>query len=319
MHTGNISFCDKIALNVKSEEFKKQILSELEEKYGLKILNKHFETFKDDVSISRMQKSPYMFCLKSNGNPYFMYLTQINNINTCIMIDKKIQQGYFLPRMLIVHQMFDDSLFLNTLFEGEMIKDKSNTWIYCINDMLVYQGTHLSDSNLIKRHNLIYNLLDSMYEPNDMFFHIQVKKLFTISELDYAIQEFQHKLNYTTRGILFKPLFIKFRDILLNFDDTLIKQNTKQKLASKNEFTAKEHIEKRVFHIKNTQTPDIYQLYDKGDYIGNACVNSLAVSKFLYNLFKNSTLQDSYKVECTYHTSFQKWIPVSLANKDIGM
>ena len=312
MHTGNISFCDKIALNVKSEDFKKQILSELENKYGLKILNKHFESFKDDISIQRMQKNPYMFCLKSNGNPYFMYLTRINNINTCIMIDKKIQQGYFLPRMLIVHQMFDDKLFDNTLFEGEMIKDKSGKWLYCINDLLVHQGSHLSDSNLIKRHNSLYKLLDTMYVPNDLFFHIQVKKLFTVPELDYAISEFQHKLNYTTRGILFKPLFFKFRDILMNFDDSLIKQQTKQKLASKNEFTAKENLEKRTFNIKNTQTPDVYQLYDKGEFVGNACVNSLSVSKFLYNLFRNTTLQESFNVECSYNETFNKWIPIAV-------
>ena len=37
MQTGNISFCDKIGMNIKSEEFKQIILTQLEENYGLRI------------------------------------------------------------------------------------------------------------------------------------------------------------------------------------------------------------------------------------------------------------------------------------------
>jgi len=107
MQTGNISFCDKIALNVKSDNTKRAILTELES-YGLRILCKHFDVFHEEISVQRLKRNPYMFCLKSNGNPYYMFLTRVNNVNTCVMIDKKIQQGYFLPRMIIVHKMFND-------------------------------------------------------------------------------------------------------------------------------------------------------------------------------------------------------------------
>ena len=312
MQTGNISFCDKIGMNIKSEEFKQLILNQLEHNYGLRILNKHFETFKHDTSVEKMQKNPYMFCLKSNGNPYFMYLTKVNNVNTCIMIDKKIQQGYFLPRMIIVHQMFDDKLFTNTLFDGEMVKDKSKTWIYLINDIYVNCNEHLSDTNLIKRHNILYKIFENMYKDNELYFKIQIKKLFHLSEISIAVNEFQHKLNYTTRGILFKPLFIKFRDILYNFDDSLVKHNTRVKLSNINEFTEKKVISERILTIKNTQTPDIYNLYDKNEHVGNACVNSLTVSKFCYNLFKNTSLQDAFLVKCTYNSNFNKWTPVAL-------
>jgi hypothetical protein len=312
MQTGNISFCDKFALNIKSEEIKKRILTELETKYGIKILNKHFELFREEVSISKMTKSPYMFCLKSNGNPYLMFLTRIHNINTCVLIDKKIQQGYFLPRMIIVRTMFDDKFFDNTLFDGEMAKDSKKNWIYLINDMLVQSGKHLIDCNLIKRHNLIYSTLENHFKPENNLFHIQVKKLFTINQIDYVVDEFKEKLHYTSRGLLFKPMFLKFRDILLNFDNNLVKQNVKTKLSVTNEYIEKEIQRKQPFIIKNCQTPDIYYLYQNNEFIGNACVSSLSVSKFLSGIFKNTGLQDSFKVECIFNTKFNKWTPVSV-------
>lgn len=313
MQTGNISFCDKSAMNIKSEEPKKTILHELETKYGIKILNKHFEIFKEDISLGKMSKCPYMFCLKSNGNPYLMYLTRINQVNTCIMIDKKIQQGYFLPRMIVVHMLFDDRLFNNTLFDGEMVKDRLNRWTYLINDMYVHCGNHLADVNLIKRNNLLYAMLEKDYRPKSQhMFGVQVKKLFALSEIKEAIYTFKEALPYTSRGILFKPMFIKFRDILMNFDDSLIVQNKKTKLSTANEYIETKNIEKQVFSIKHTHIPDIYELFQNNVCIGNACVNTLSVSKFLSKLFLNSSSQDSFKVECVFNTKFNKWTPIKV-------
>nr|QOI90423.1 hypothetical protein HWQ62_00287 [Pyramimonas orientalis virus] len=314
MQTGTISFCDKFALNIKSEEIKKNILNVLETKYNIKILNKHFENFNEDISISKMTRCPYMFCLKSNGNPYLMFLTRINNVNTCVMIDKKIQQGYFLPRMIIVHTMFDDKLFNNTLFDGEMVKDHSKKWIYLINDIFVHSGNYMIDTNLIKRHNLLYTLLDKQYIQKPDLFFIQVKKLFVLGDVEYVVEKFKDSLTYTSRGLLFKPMFIKFRDILYNFDDNLIKQNKKTKMSVTNEYIEKETLTKQKFSVKNSQTPDIYPLYQNNVFIGNACVNSLSVSKFLANIFKGSNLQESFNVECVFNTKFNKWTPIALVN-----
>jgi hypothetical protein len=314
MQTGNISFCDKNALNIKSEDVKKSILTQLESKYNIKILYKHFELFNEDISLPKITKCPYMFCLKSNGNPYLMYLTRINNINTCIMIDKKIQQGYFLPRMIIIHMMFDDKLFNNTLMDGEMVKDRNKQWTYLINDIYVYCGNHLIDSNLIKRQNTLYSLLERQYHAKQYIFNIQIKKLFMLSQIKEAMSCFKDTLPYTSRGILFKPMFIKFRDILLNFDDSLVVQHKNTKMGTDNEYIETTKIDKQVFMIKHTQTPDIYELFQNSVMIGNACVNTLSVSKFLSNMFKNTSIQDSFKVECVFNTKFNKWTPITQVN-----
>ena len=342
MQTGNISFCDKIALNVKSDTTKRQVLAELEG-YGVKILCKHFDVFHEEISMNRISRNPYMFCLKSNGNPYYMFLTRINNINTCVMIDKKIQQGYFLPRMIIVHKMFNETLFTNTLFDGEMVRDRGGKWIYLINDILVHNDKHLADTNLIKRHNLVYRILQEQHVNDNRFFATQVKRLFPVRDFETAVRDFQHTLPYTTRGVLFKPMLLKFKDILYNFDDSLIKNTRRTKFSETNQYIDRPVLAKRgepvgdgrgparpgatrrgtadappqmtnrTLTVKNTDTPDVYLLYDGTDYVGHAGVNTMAVSKMMYQLFKSSALNESFRVDCVFNTTFNKWTPVKVA------
>ena len=344
MQTGNISFCDKIALNVKSDTTKRQVLAELEG-HGVKIMCKHFDVFHEDISMNRIAHNPYMFCLKSNGNPYYMFLTRINNINTCVMIDKKIQQGYFLPRMIIVHKMFNETLFTNTLFDGEMVRGRDGKWIFLINDILVHNDSHLTDTNLIKRHNLIYHILQEKHVNDTRLFATQVKRLFPIRNFETAVCDFQHTLPYTTRGVLFKPMFLKFKDILYNFDGSLIKNTWRTKFSETNQYIDRPVVAKkapvgaalgkattvdnhrstadappvraqttnRTLTVKNTDTPDVYLLYDGADYVGHAGVNTMAVSKMMYQLFKCSALNESFRVDCVFNTTFNKWTPVKVA------
>ena len=115
MQTGIISFCNRSAVNIKSESTKRFLLNKLENAFHTKIIKRHFDVEADEQSLSKIRTNPHIACLKSNGNPYFMFLTKIDDIDTCVMIDKKVQYGYFLPRMIIVRMRFDEDLFSDTL------------------------------------------------------------------------------------------------------------------------------------------------------------------------------------------------------------
>jgi len=310
MQTGTISFCGKTALNIKSDDVKKNILEKIENEYGVKIIKRHFECFDSKVSVEKLQKNPHLVYLKSNGNPYFMFLTCIHNVNTVVLIDKKIQQGYFYPRMIIVFAMFDSILFTDTMFDGEMVKDKHSRWVYIINDLLVHKSIHLHKMNLIKRINMIHTILETNYSPHKtMLFSIQVKK-FTECNKIHELMEFSESLPYTSRGVIFKPMFIKFKDILFNFDDNLVKIRQKVKIGEDNQFISNESMNKhKVCKIKYTGTQDVYELYENKKFIGIACVNSLRTSKMLSELFKNKSLMDEFDVRCSFNSKFNKWTP----------
>lgn len=352
MRLSEISFCDKVGYNIRSDETKKYFLNKIENIYGIKIIARHFDKFVHVHTQNILNKNPYLVCLRSNGNPYLMFITKYNDNDIVILIDKKIQQGYFLPRMILVHLMIGNEtsgLHNDTIFDGEMVKRNDNTWTYLINDMYVHKGQYLSDVNIIRRLNSVYTILKTEYIPDEMTpFNIMVKKYFTYDELKKDIYTHIQKLNYTCRGIYFKPLFLKFKDILLNFDDTLIKKVKRDKVggnflldtqnetceiqkkcttiekrninANKSEIannatqnTINENM--RVFLTRKTSQPDVYEILDvNGEVIGDACIPTLKISTYMRDLFKEKNLVDRVRINYTWNTKFEKWTPNVIVN-----
>lgn len=347
MQTGTISFCDKQSLNIKSNDTKKVFNDKLND-YGIQILQKHFERFGEN-SFNKLNTNPYIASLKSNGNPYIMFLTRFNNTDICLMIDKKIQQGYFLPRMIIDNVCFDSKLFDDTILEGEMIKTNTGDWIFMINDIRALEGKNLDNLNILKRIQIINNIVTSKYRSiPDQKFHVQVKKYFKVDCID-DLMSLKDTLDYTSRGVIFKPMFPKFRDILFNFDDSLISNTRKIKFSEENKFldntldhhnnnntnhnnnnhtnttnntttnaTAKNVdqdatiVNNKVLSVEKTDKPDVYNLYDDSKHIGIACVPTMKVSKFLRQTFANVNLMEKVKMDCEYNSTFtNKWMPIS--------
>jgi len=357
VHIGEISFCGKKAFNIRSDDTKKYILDRIERQYGIKIITKHYEKF-DPKYVANLNTNPHMLCLRSNGNPYFLYLTKLNFVNYCIFIDKKIQQGYFFPRMIITGYHFDDSLFNDTILDGEMIKMPNEKWMFIINDMLVYQGSHLKDQNFVKRINLCYEMLKKYYKADSMdVSRVQVKKYFRYDELDKLFNEHLPKLQYTCRGIYFKPLFMRFKDVLMNFDDTLVKKVERNKYKNVKNFllmddkedietnglhddanaagiakvpssisvcsaSSAEHtpcsgptptpqVNTKVFSVRKKNTPDSYDLFDEsGTCIGDACIPTLKISKYMRDLFAQKNVVDTISLPFEFFERFNKWKPI---------
>lgn len=334
MRIGDISFCDKIGYNIRSDETKKQILDKLEKKYGIRIIARHYDKFDPARSVPVLNRNPHLICARSNGNPYMLYLTRYNFVDICIFIDKKVQQGYFLPRMIVAHLMIGTSaVHDDTIMHGEMIKKNDGSWVFAINDMTVYKGRLLSEENLVKRLNYVYALLESEYIEDDMTpFKIVVKKFFTYDEVE-ALDNHIKTLPYTCRGLYFKPLFIKFRDILLNFDDALVKKVERYKVGgtfmlneggeaacappptaslkpttvSLNPIT---NLNQTRFYTKKTSAPDVYDIFDEhGSAVGIACIPTLALSKKMRLLFETKTIIDKLNLPYTYSDKFNKWVP----------
>lgn len=236
MQIGYISFCDSTAFNIKSENVKKNILNTIESLTGIKIIQRHFNNFNDN-HFKKLNDIPHLVSLKSNGNPYLLFLTRINFTNISIFIDKKIQPGYFLPRMIVSYFQFDDSLYSNTLFDGEMVKIKGNKWNFILNDIYIHKNNNLSNQNIFNRLDIIYNILNSDVNVNHYdICNFKLNKYFKYSEMKYMVEEYKPKLNYTCRGIYFTPLYFKFKKVLYNFDSTLVNSVKRVKYQNNNEF-----------------------------------------------------------------------------------
>lgn len=206
-----------------------------------------------------------------------------------------------------------------------------------INDVLAIEGVKQDNVNFIKRYNKIHEIINNKYHPlPQQKFNIQIKRYFKLNDIE-QLMNFKNQLNYTTRGIILKPMFLKFRDILFNFDDSLIDNKRKVKYSENNKFiesistnnnlknlcTSKEStnvdittntkvIANKILEIEKTEKPDVFNLYDDSKkHIGIACISTLKTSKLLHNAFKTTKLTEKIKFECEYTDKFSnKWIPV---------
>ena len=331
MHTGEISFCDKICFNIKSDVYKKQILDELENICGFKIIQKHHENYKDSF-LHVIKSKPYMVSVKSNGNPYLLYLTRYDGANQCIFIDKKIQKGYFYPRMIVSKLRFDDVLFDGTIFDGEMVK--GDQWLFIINDIYSCKAQTTYNMDLVDRVNLITNILEQGYVEEDISCcDLQIKRYFTYSQYE-ELEEFVDNLPYTSRGLYFKPYFMQFRDILVNFNDDLIKKiknddnfeskTFKQIVVEPVETNAADNVVDSNTNINNktvilfgkkTIDPDVYELYETLEcrkYISYACVMKMNTSIFLRKVFQNTNINQKIGLVCVYNQKYNRWTPTEV-------
>jgi hypothetical protein len=339
MHTGIISFCDRIAFNIKCSDAKDWILNELEKKYQIRILQKHW--FKlDDQQFKYVLSIPHWACLRSNGNPYFVYFTRYEDVSQIMYIDKKVQPGYQKPRIILSKGQFSEEIFDNTLIEGEMVKDKNQQWVFLINDVLMYKGRYLIHEPLPKRIAYAYDMIKNHYNSDEWMdvCTYQVKKYFECSQSAFENMMLLSKdLPYTNRGIYFMPHNMKYKPKLVNFNDELIK-NVFRKIKDNPEFQEKQlqvdtpvvvpttsinmhrpksdvsyETNEKMLWLRKTEQPDIYDMYEQENSLqkmGIASVPSLMLSKMLRAVFKNLNVATSVPFKCRYEEQFQKWIPV---------
>ena len=308
MQLGNISFCDGIAHNIKGDDFKCKIMDQLETLVKFKVIQKHFQEYSPSIN-AMLNSNPHCISLKSNGNPYLLYFTRTDCVNQCIFIDKKIQNGYCSPRMILSHFSFADIVFENTLLEGEMVKTNRGSWIFLINDMLSQSNHHLNNVSLIKRLQLIDMMLNRDYSPDCIdVCSFQIKRYFKYDD-HLCLDRLRSTLDYPSRGIMFKPLFLKFKEVLINFDESLIVRAPKSESA-----TSSLNVKDNQFLVRKTAFPDVYNMYRSAttECTASACIQDMKTSKMMIETFKDCNVIDFVKFECRFSDRFQKWIPISV-------
>ena len=340
--TSNISFCDKVVQNLVSEEIKNQILDKLLSTYDISITQKGCVLLKANYC-NNLKKNDHVISTKSNGNPYYLFLTKYNNINTCFYIDKKIKEGFTSPRILILKQRFEDSIFDDTLIEGELIKTNNNNWLFLLSNLHVYKGNIVND-NMINKFNKIYHILTNEFYPDNYLDPCQyeVKKIFVFNQFNDLIDNFIPNLPYKIKGLLFFPINKKYNNLLYLFN---IDKDKKQPVivnkginysSINNEKEKKEDHEKNISDFNNniskidfenivikckivsTETPDIFNLHimneSKYFVLGMANIQTLKCSKFVKKIFKDKGHGDII-VNCKYSEKFNKWEPFSISEE----
>lgn len=348
LHTGFISFCDRINSNIKSSDAKTKILAELEY-FNVSVLQKHWHHY-DERGQEQVKRSPHFACLRSNGNPYYMYFGRQDDVCTIYYIDKKVHPGYQQPRIILARGMFDESLFDGTVLDGEMVKTRSGQWVFLINDCIVYKGERLK-TMLPQRLEIIYDILGSMYFPDTHMdvCKFQVKRYMKVSPTSQQdLQDYASTLPYTCRGIYYWPHNNMYKPKLYNFDASVIqpvirkvkdvpdfREKSVHRISSSsssssihntagggdtaggNTTTTPACIDTDgVKWLRKTDLPDVYNVFDSDSLqakpLGSAVVSSMSTSKMLRAVFKDATVMQQFPFKCVLQPS-GKWLPMAPA------
>ena len=324
----DISFCGRTTDNVIKAESKKQVLDILEQRYGITIKDKQ-ALILTDRNIKYLQLNQHLITLKTGGSNYFLFMTRINDVQCCFFIDRKVKEGYTIPRIISVKYRFDDSVFNDTLLDGELVKDKENNWMFLISNVLVFKGEK-QKGNVITRYNKIYSLLKNCYTPDNLLdiCPLVVKKIFTYEDYDKLITQFIPSLTYQIRGLYFNTLNTKHANYLFlykqnqnfkpyNKGKTSYNNNNKFNKSgnkhgsekSSNYDNSKKELDSnnKIFKISKTMQPEIYDLHEDNNKIGVAYISGIKCSRLIKKILKE---KDSANVECTYNTKFSKWEPI---------
>merc|ERR1712138_279343 len=119
----------------------------------------------NEKTLNNISKNNHYISTRTKGNSYYLFLTNMNSINYCFFIDKKINEGYKLPRIITTKFRFSDELFSGTLFDGEMVK-KRKKWEFLLDDILIYNNKKV-ELDLTERVNLMNNILINNYVKDE--------------------------------------------------------------------------------------------------------------------------------------------------------
>ena len=300
-HISRTSFCNKEIDNVTDNSMKKYILDNLDIKTGIKFSYRYAKIYNEQYK--KNLNNPHLICLKSSGTPYLLFCTQVNDINYCFLIDKKIKDGYEYPKIFIVHYRFSPELFQGTLFETELIRDKNQEWSLLLGDIYHNSGSSLKNVQIHDRMNQCIDIMENKYITDSFcdICPISIKKYFDLNQIRSIFAEFIPQLPYRIRGFYFVPLKTSYSKILYIFKD----EDYKKVNTSNKKYVS--------FRIIQTVKSDVYELYLFNEQKTNILKHSYAsipdtqTSKWVKELCEK---KDECIVECKFNTLFQKWVPI---------
>jgi hypothetical protein len=343
MRGAYINFCDSRAYNLVDENLKQQIIDSLHDNYYVTISDRNFYVL-GKKNTRYIENKPYFLSVKSLGSLYYLFLTQIEGKNYCIYINRRLKEGHKFPLMVSVMYRFSDNLFNHTLFDGELLRNNDNKWIFIINNLILDRGVLMKNKNIVKKLDRVYEILTHSYQKDE---HMElcplyVKRLFAYHEYDYIIKKYIPSLNYKTRRLYLEGirenknyLFLfprnqKF-EIVEDREEVKFVPDTKKEIELDFQEKKKKPMKKMVSDRKNmvfmarkSDQPDIYHLYClKGGEMkkyGIADSGGLKTSKKMRKFFLDSEtgeVKDNINISCIYSPNKEKWTPVELSAQRI--
>ena len=194
-------FCGKKSLLVNSSSNIDEIKNNIKQIGSFNISSKYY-SFLSKKNVSNLKENSFLVSLRSFGKSFVLFITKINEKKYCIFINKKNDT------MTVTQLKFTDDIFLGTLFDGELVKNSNDKWIYLINDIAYYKGNNIITKSFVERQNIINNILlnEQENENENEKLYISQKKYFEYQYIKDLEDRYMKNLNYKCSGLYFKNI-----------------------------------------------------------------------------------------------------------------
>ena len=305
----------KKALMIVSDTIKNDIRHKLTTHLELMLNEKKFDIL--NCNDLEKLKDFSLFTLSTTGNKYWLFLTTYNDRKYCVLINPKKDQMY------LVRYRFENSLFSDTVLEGEAVKnEKGDKWYFLISDISVYKGIKIKNTSFDQRQDTLRLIMEKEYKEDEALNPmILINKPYLETNFVKHFMEEQLKyIPFKVSGIYFKSNDIYKNDLLYLIDKQ--KQiETKRKIVKQTEKVMKKQEEQpidgnSVLWVKKTDFPDVYEIFKKENSgkVGFASIPDLKTSQFMNEELSNV---DGGFFECVWDDQFQKWRPIKSAEEPI--
>jgi mRNA guanylyltransferase len=268
----NVPFCNSNAFRIDNKELKEKVYLECERLFKTTLKRDYFpgpQPVAIEIKDLPKLKENYMICEKTDGERAVLLLINIDNKPMCFIINRN-NELYFMDLS------FKKEVFEGSIFDGEIIKTKTNVWNYLAHDCLSYNGTSFLTINHRLRYACIIDLIVKRYNPKPTDpFNVKTKLFFNYTnEIDKTWDLIQATTENVIDGLIFTPIdhpVVFGRDYQLfkwkqeHTIDLFVKRENKnvtfyfQKKSEKIVYkTLKSESEKRL--IKEFLTPDQLKL-----------------------------------------------------------
>lgn len=193
-------FCNKKTLQIVSQQAIDEIKSLIKNIGSFNIDSKYY-SFLNRKNIGDLKEGKYNVSLSTFGKKFVMFITNYKNKKYCLFINKKNES------MIIVQLKFSNEIFDGSLFEGELVKNEDEQWIFLINDVMYYKGKNIVTADFNERQNIINDFLENEYEYDEnQGFFLSKKKYYSFEYLQDLVDKYMNILNYKSAGLHFKSI-----------------------------------------------------------------------------------------------------------------
>ena len=255
-------------------------------------------------NINDLSKNQYLLTFKTNGNPFYLFLTSVNDKNYSLFID------YSNPNNIIIYNVklrFNCELYYDTIIDGELLLNEKNNWIFMLNNILYIKGEYIGNKLLGYRISILSDILRNQYKFDDFLnhCHLQLRSYFLYNHLE---------LLSTTQNsnLLLVPEYSN--KPILHF---IIKNLHKNEKIINNLSLNMDKIKEKKYYVIQTNTPDVFELYNeevednKDKYFkGIACLSTKNQSFYMKKLFDEiKQNQKGIWINFIYNKLLKGWEP----------